>query len=424
MTTTLDTIQKDFTNSLIHVTVEKKPLSRIECLIDINEELINQAKEKATLIVKKLAVLPGFRKGKAPLDRIIQHFPHEIERSTKENLLRLAAIECLNLTGIPALERNSLIENKEIDLPGKWLSFSFNKAKLSISFEIPPNVPAVDPSLFTLKAVKPEITEKQIADTVRQTLFFYADWTPISDRPVEEGDFVILDCHVVDATPSSPLFENTRFEVTDESMAAWMKPLVLGKSLNESIEGMSGPENNMTEEEKNLFSPKKVLITIKKIEKPTMPEWNEDLLKKLKVQSKEELFDHIKSLLTKETDRSFKIKCAEEVVDFLLSTYPVDLPLSIIRTEIDFRWQQLGKDPAFIKEWESFTSKDKKELVDLLTTQSNKSLQLFYLARRLIQDANLPLSKEETTSSYFSSLVMEKAIDYILSQEKGKTTLA
>ena len=46
-----------------------------------------------------------------------------------------------------------------------------------------------------LKAVKrPEVNEDKINETIRQVQLFFANWQHVTDRPVQEGDFVTPRC--------------------------------------------------------------------------------------------------------------------------------------------------------------------------------------------------------------------------------------
>ncbi len=46
-------------------------------------------------------------------------------------------------------------------------------------------------------------------------------------------------------------------------MAKWMRDLVLGKNVGDQIEGISTPDEDASEEDKENLKPKKVRVTIK-----------------------------------------------------------------------------------------------------------------------------------------------------------------
>jgi trigger factor len=411
--------KQEFKNSLVSFTFQSKPKCILECSISATKELIEKAKEKATKSIAKQVSLPGFRKGKAPESQILQRFPKEVESETKNTAMRLATLESINLGSLPALDKARLEDpSKDPDMKFQMESFSNDEMKFRSSFEIAPSVPAVDPSLFNLKQVtRQPVGEEQIAERIRQALFFTATWNPVTDRPVQENDFVLLDVKIKE--DDSLLFQDTRFEVTDKSMAKWMKEAIIGKNTGDVIEATSVADEDLPAEEKEVFQPKEVTITIKLTETPTLPELTESFLKSLGVQSEEELRSQIEKMLTQEADMQEKEALSDQVLDFLVTTYPFDLPESLVVQEARFRFQELSKDPKFMQEWDSSSDEDKKKLANLVTTQSTKAMQIFYLCRRLIQDKNIPLAPKEGKTDnpavgHFSQLAIEKASEYIV----------
>ena len=70
---------------------------------------------------------------------------------------------------------------------------------------------------------------------------------------LKEGDFVLLDVEIIEEDPTQKLFTNTRFEVADKSMAQWMQKLIIGKKTGDVVEGVSKPDDHVSEEEKTEY---------------------------------------------------------------------------------------------------------------------------------------------------------------------------
>ena len=203
---------------------------------------------------------------------------------------------------------------------------------------------------------RPEVNEDKIDETIRQVQLFFATWEHVHDRPVQEGDFVLLDVDVIEDTPPTPLFSNTRFEVTEKSMAQWMRELVIGKNAGDSIEGTSVPDEDASEEDKEELKPKKVRVTIKSIDTATLPTLDDDFVKKLGVSTVEEMKTNVTNLLNKQADAHVLEAQREQVSEFLLSQYPFDLPATLIEKETQFRFRQLLQDKDFQQYWESMNA--------------------------------------------------------------------
>jgi trigger factor len=323
---------------------------------------------------------------------------------------------------------------------------SQESAELSLVFETEPEIPTVDPKTFEPKHVeRPAVNAEKVAETIRQIRFFFAEWKKVEGRPVQEGDFVLLDVDVIENEPHTPLFSNTRFEVDTKYMAKWMKDLVIGRKLLEQVEGTSVADEDA--KDKADFKPQKVRITIKAIEQGTLPELTDDFLKKLGVNSQEDLTASIEKLLNKQADEHVKEKMHEQVNEYILEKYPFELPPTLIEKEAQFRMRQLGQDPNFQKYWMSLSAEEKKKTLDSIYQQSEKAVRMFYMCRKIISDAKISISPQDlpkpaTTpleilmdpdqmlhfheqsevkhAEALSKLVLEKAADYVISHsQKG-----
>jgi trigger factor len=425
---------QEMSNNLVTFTIEKKPACKVEFSVKASKELVNQARAKALKSLAKEVTLPGFRKGKAPDALILKNFPKEFDKKWQETIADLSLTECDKLAKIPRLARDTrVVFNPK--------SHSEQGAELTLTFEVEPQVPSVDPKLFSPTEVeKPEVNDEKVEETIRQVRFFFANWQKIENRPVQEGDFVILNVDIIDGSPEESLFKETRFEVHPKYMAEWMRGLVLGKNVGDEVEGISKVDEDAKNKED--FKERKVRITIIDNQTATLPDLDEVFLKKVGVQSHDELRENIKKLLEKQANDHVKEKLHEQVNQFLMEKYPFDLPPSIIDKESNFRMRQLAADANFQTYWSSLTQEDRKKMLDSIFNQSQKAVRMFYLCRKIISDANISvgpqdLPKPATTPLEFlldpsqmlhfhentevkqaealSKLILEKAAEHIIS---------
>jgi len=431
--------QQQFSNEHVHVVVHHKPACVVEYEVVAQPELVKNANKRAIKAVAKEVTLPGFRKGKAPDEMILKNFSRDVDKKWQEEIADEAFRESQKLAKIPLISRDARVTFR-------MQTHTIDKgATLTLSFETEPKIPSIDPALFQPKAVKrPEVNEEKVSETIRQVLLFFANWEQITSRPVQAGDFILLDVDVIEETPPSPLFANTRFEVADKSMAKWMRELVVGKNVGEQVEGISVPDDEASLEDKENLKPKKVRIHIKAIEEPKMPELTDDFAKKLGAKSVEEMRYNLLQLLTKQADEHLREALRDQASEFILTKFPFDLPASLIEKETHFRMRQLMSDPDFQKYWENLSTAERKKTIHTIHQQSEKAVRMFYLCRKVIADAEIRISAEDlppppTTplemllapqklhhhqqnpeiqqAEAFSRLVLEKAEDWII--EKG-----
>lgn len=426
----------------VDFTIQYHPNCIAELIVNASKDLVAQAKKRAIKVVGKERTLAGFRKGKAPDALVESNFPQEVEKASQEQLADLCLRESLKTAGIAPLNQET-----KISFHVKEQSLETG-AKLSLKFEIEPKIPEVSVEGFTLQAVeRPQVDEEKIQETIRQALFFFADWQDVTDRGAEEKDCVVLNLDVIETDPPKALFKATRFEITPKSMASWMREMVIGMKPGDTKEGMSVPDEEASIEEKEIFKPKKVRLTLLKIQKATLPELTDDFAKNLGVSSTAELKENITSLLNKQADDHVKEKEREQISQFLMEKYPFDLPLTLVDREARFRLRQLFQDPHFQSYWHTLNEEERKKSIDTLFEQSKKAIRMFYLCRKLLVDHKLSVMPQEVrkapttpvevllnptghhgntpttdveNAEAFSRIVLEKAEDFLLEEAKKR----
>lgn len=423
-------------NEHVRFTIHNKPSCIVEFDVEALKPLIQMAHKKAVKKVGKSVTLPRFRKGKAPDNLIEKNFPDEIKKQWDQEIANAAFQECQKLAKVPML-------HKEAKVSYSIKSHSSHGALLLLCFETEPTIPFIDPKEIHLKSVKkPKVTPEKIAETIRQTQFFFAKWEKITDRPVQENDFVTLDVDLIEEGTS--LFSNTRFEVNAKSMAEWMLPLVLGKNISDTAEGISVPDQSASQEEKEDLKPKKVRITIKSIDLATLPPIDEKFAKLLGVSSVEELHQRVEELLNKQADAHVQEALREQVTEILLKQFPFELPTTLVQKEVEFRIQQLAQNADFKSYWDNLQAEERKKMFKTIEQQSEKAVRMFYLCRKIVGEANIRIAAEDVPSAAstpleillnpqnsnhsnhpeiehaeaYSRLILEKAEDWIIKYAK------
>ncbi len=139
--------------------------------------------------IQRRASLPGFRKGKVPLDLVRQHFADTVEQEFLESFVPQVTAEAVDQKRlnpvIPPLVRNLRFT------PGQPL-------RLEALVDVKPEIEAKDyrgiPVRRQVRSVNEAAVERVLADLREESAVFLD-----LDRPAERGDVVLLDSTRLDA---------------------------------------------------------------------------------------------------------------------------------------------------------------------------------------------------------------------------------
>ena len=174
-----------------------------------------------------------------------------------------------------------------------------------------------------------------------------------------------------------------------------MKELVIGKNLKDSLKGTSKPDETATKEEKKNFEPKKVLVTIKKIEEAKLPKVDDEFAKKAGAKNEKEMYESITKMLTEQKRTKHNQENRKKVHEFLLKTYKFDVPDSLIQNELNYRKDSYFKNPEFKKKYDKMTKEEIKGFEKDLLTYSEDAIRIFYLSKKIVADFDIKISDDE-----------------------------
>ena len=366
------------------------------------------AHSKAIKSINKEISIPGFRKGKAPEKLVEQQFGKHINKEWYDLLLNTSFNELVNkLRLFPFGAEGRGVKKAEV----KSASLE-NGAHLFIEYESYPNIPEIDASTITLRDVKThEITEADVDNAVHQLQLRFAEWNDVTDRPLKEGDFA--DLEIVDANdPSNIISDKLRFEVAEGKMGKWMRKLVIGHKVGDVVEGVSEQEETSDVD----FRPTQCRITIKSIKEAKLPEVNEELVKKVGLQSLEEFRPKVRKSLEirAESDRAAELRA--QVEESLLKNYPFDIPASLIDAErkeqLEKRVHQLSKNEVPV---ENMVEQVKK-IEESLEQELQKSYRLYFITQNIARKLGVEVADNEIVQEIFGNY---EAYSDGLNTEKG-----
>lgn len=387
------------------IEAEQKTGCRLELKVTATKEFVQKSYKKAIKNINKEISIPGFRKGKVPEDTVIKKFSSQIDQEWKEILLNDALRASFDTTKIFPLNKNSLgkpkIEKCSLE----------EGALFHLSYEAYPIVPEIDFTKIHLpKSSIRNVTEEELQDVLDEIQESHATWEMIQDRGVQEGDYVDLSIDAIEENESKPIAVKRRFQVKPKRMGEWMRLLLLGRNVNDVVEGESRADEEASQEIKDKFKKTHVKITVHAIQKAILPQIDDELAKKVGAESVQDLKEKIKADLLSESEEELREERFIQLKNVLLETYLFDLPESLVLEEKRERLQT--KSEALKKQnlSESELKKKEKELEEETLEEGKRALRLYFLTQQIAKQGRITVSREEINQELQKRLGFRKEI--------------
>lgn len=311
------------------VTVEDHSSVKKTIHVEIPGQKVQEEIETAFSELKKNAKVKGFRPGKAPRAVLERTYGKDLRADVTSRLVQDSFKDAVAETKLKviALPR---IEPPEIK-PGEAFAY---KAHV----EVHPEIADIDVRGMQLKRNLYKVSEHELETQLKLLQKRLTKQEPVTeDRPVQEGDFVLVDYQGFEGeAPSAAVqpTENYTMKIGDGS---------IDKSLDDSLVGMrkdeirkaevTFPEDYFNKE----LAGKTVTfsVTLKEIRQERIPEINDDLAKQVgKYETMAELREAISKNLQSGYDKRSEQELNEQIFSAILAKTEFEVPSILVDMEL------------------------------------------------------------------------------------------
>lgn len=401
----------EYKNDNLHVLISREPGSKIKLQITVSPTATQAAYKKALKNINKEITLPGFRKGKAPDNYVLQKYQKQVEQEWRDILINTAFSEAIDLIKIYPIGKNS------VEAPQMKEASVDNGANLTIVYETEPEIPEIKFDELTIKKVeKAPVTPERIQEVLTQIQLSNAQWEDIADKPIEEGDFVDLDIDNLDE--GTEICRSSRFAVQKGKMGTWLVNLILGKNVNDVVEGISeldhahaescnDPTHDHSHDDE--FVPTRCRVTIKGHQKAIVPPVDDALAAKVGAPNVEELNSRIVQSLEKSAETVAKETQRRQIEDELIRKYPFDIPQSLMKEDKKNRIEHvIGHINPTGMTQEDY-EKRIQEVKAKVSYDLDNAYRLFFIANKIAKDNHLDVSQEEIMQEFMKQMMDQDA---------------
>jgi trigger factor len=416
---------------------------RRELELEIPAEEVSKASEKVAKEFAKMARVPGFRPGKAPISLIKRRFAEDIKSEVLQNLVpetveKAVAEQKLTPVSQPQVDKLEFKEGEPV--------------KFRASFDVLPEFTLANYKSLEIEMPEMNLTDEDVNKALAEMQQRAAAFTPVEGRAVENDDFVQVKLHGTPEGGGEPLqAESVLCHVGAEET---MEPF------NENLRGANVDDHRNFDVNYPADYPDAKLagklfhysVDVLGIKTKKLPEINDEFAKDVSdATSLDELKTKIKESLEHERDHRQKDLQREKVIGELVKLHDFPVPESLVDHQMDVRLErvvrslaQQGVDPRAVNvDWVTLRKRQedrakddvKAELViDRIATEEKIDVtdeevdhELEHMASHSGESAEVlraRLTKQGALDRMKAKLRSDKTIDWLAQNASVKTVAA
>jgi len=337
---------------------------RRELELEIPAEEVSKAAEKVAKEFAKMARVPGFRPGKAPISLIKRRFAEDIKSEVLQNLVpetveKAVAEQKLSPVSQPQVDKLEFKEGEPV--------------KFRASFDVLPEITLANYKSLEIEMPEMTLTDEDVTKALAEMQQRAAAFTPVEGRVVQDDDFVQVKLNGTPEGGGEPLqAESVLCHVGAEET---MEPF------NENLRGANVGDHKDFDVNYPADYPDEKLagklfhysVDVLGIKTKQLPELNDEFAKDVSdATSLDELKTKIRESLEHERDHRQKDLQREKVIGELVKLHDFPVPESLVEHQMDVRLErvvrslaQQGVDPRQVNvDWASLRHRQEERAKD------------------------------------------------------------
>ncbi|MCP4613116.1 MAG: trigger factor [Planctomycetes bacterium] len=375
------------------VTIEEAGPCKKKVLIEIPEEAIKMAIDEQYKTLRKEALLPGFRKGRAPRRLLEKRFGKETAEQVKLTLLAEASESALKDNELDTLGEPD-IDFEKIEIPEEGpLKFDF-EVEVRPEFELP-ELEGISVTKTTL-----EVTDEQIDREIERLQRWSGVWTPRKDGAVEPEDQIIADALIkAEDVEEQQKLDNIEVHVRQNGFVGEvpvekLDELLKGAKCGETKQiNIDVPKTYFREE----YRGKKVEISIdiKDIKWLKPAELDQAFFTRLGIEDENELREKTQDTLQSRLETQVRTEMSEQIYQYLHDNTNLDLPLNIVAQQATSLLQRQYQNLMMRGLPREELTEQLEQLQAGSEDQAKKQLKTFFIMDKIAEKLDIKVNDEE-----------------------------
>jgi trigger factor len=411
-----------------------------EVELEIPAENVEKATEKVARDIARIARIPGFRPGKAPITLVRRRFAGDIQGEVVQSLVPEYLEKALDEKKLVPVARPEVdkVEFKE----GEPLKFR-------AIFEVLPEFELGDYKNLQVQVDEIEVGDAQVDKTLEEMRERGATFVPVEGRAAKDGDSVLIKLIGTPSGGGEPVqAENVMVPLgAEETLAAFTENL-RGASAGETKK-LAAQYPDDYPDQKLAGKTYDYTVEVQGIKEKKLPELNDEFVKDAAgaegsqlsgIATMEELRKKIRESLDAEKEHHVKSQGREKILETLVSQHDFPVPEALIEGQMDSRLERVvrsltaqGVDPRGMNvDWTALRRQQRERaiadvkaelLLDRIATAENIDAsdedvekEIAMLAERSGESATAlraRLTKQGAVDRMKSKLRSDKTVDWL-----------
>ncbi|MGD2085769.1 MAG: trigger factor [Candidatus Aminicenantes bacterium] len=352
------------------------------------EEAFNESLLKYANEIK----LPGFRRGKVPIEVIKSRYKEAIQDEVVEKVVEKAVFEKIEADKMKIISQPQV---KNIDYKeGKDIS-------ADIEVEVFPTVelPYLETIEVKIPAAELKIDDYDEKKQIDLVLEAHKRQAPVQ-RAIKEDDYVMLKTQAKilqtkRMTPRKSFYYRVNEKEPSEILD--LAKEIIGKSTDETL---TFKRSYPADYHKKPWAGKEIQhhITIESVFEWVKPELNKDFFKSIGIDDEESFKKKLKEEYDRAKNQEIEDKKLKHIIDTLCETIVFPLPRGMVEHEASrMAAQRQQRNPMDFKD-----EKQIKEYIDSLKPEAEKSVRFTFIVEAIKEKFNLEVSGDDLEKQYKS----------------------
>lgn len=299
--------------------------SRKEISVEIPESEVRQEYEKVLGEYAAKAKFDGFRRGRAPRERVRALFDRDIKHDVFDSLIPRVLEEELRALGLSPVSVPVLKELHDDD--GRPL-------RCTAAFEVLPDFDLPDYRSVRVKAKAAEVAEADVDKALEDVRARAAEFVPVEGRGVRSGDYAVVEMQGRD--------KKTKRLLPVEKAVVFAGHADNEPALNEKLEGMTKGEERAFEVAYPKDHPNRRVagkdiaysLKVREIKEKRLPELDDEFAKGLgSPEGLADLREKVRRELQEVRERAGRNEAASEILAGIADQIALELPESLVEQE-------------------------------------------------------------------------------------------